>query len=128
MTSSAHGDDRAGHAAGGRRRAKQKKTIGGLSPTAVQHPEVARASQDVQGLQGQQVRHVQRPGTGSSAGQQQQQVPLRKARRSQERRLPGVAESLGGNASRPWASGSINRMKYITFAVILFVISGFVKS
>ncbi|KAL3192035.1 hypothetical protein MRX96_018154 [Rhipicephalus microplus] len=75
-----------------------KETSGRLSPTAVQHPEVARASQDVQGLQGQQVRHVQGPGTGSPAGQQQQQVPLRKGRRCQERRLPGAAESPGGNA------------------------------
>ncbi|KAL3220253.1 hypothetical protein MRX96_029937 [Rhipicephalus microplus] len=63
MMSSAGVDDRARHAAGGRRRAKQEMS-GRLSPTAVQHPEVATASQNVQGLQGQQVRHSKRPGTG----------------------------------------------------------------
>ncbi|KAL3202988.1 hypothetical protein MRX96_042199 [Rhipicephalus microplus] len=37
---------------------------------------------------------------------QPQQVPLLKGRRRQERRLPGVAGTPGGNASRMWASGS----------------------
>ncbi|KAL3220468.1 hypothetical protein MRX96_029871 [Rhipicephalus microplus] len=59
-----------------------KETIGGLSPTAVQHPGVARASQDIQRPPGSAGPHVQRPGTGSTVGQQQQQVPLRKGRRT----------------------------------------------
>ncbi|KAL3192063.1 hypothetical protein MRX96_018182 [Rhipicephalus microplus] len=80
-----------------------------LSPTAVRNPGVARPSQDVQGLQGQQVRHVRRPGTGSPAGQQQQQVPLRMGKRSQERRLLGVAESREGTPLDRWPADQRTR-------------------
>ncbi|KAL3245250.1 hypothetical protein MRX96_047039 [Rhipicephalus microplus] len=90
MTSSGGGDDWAGHAAGGRRRAKQMNDL----LTLIDCRPVSG------GRQGQPGRprpsrsacpHVQGPGTGSATGQQQQQVPLPKGQAQ-----PGTSPSRGG--------------------------------